>query len=1044
MKRNYCMSFIGTFRVVVGGLLFSLAIASVAVPQNPVPLINEPLVPDAAKPGGPGFTLMVNGTGFVFGSAVYWNGRKRVTTFVSSSRLTAIILSSDIAKANTGAVTVLNPGPGGGSSNVAFLQVNIATPAIVVAAPSFRAGASPASVVAGDFNGDGRLDMAVANSASANISILLGAGRGEFMAPTNYSLAYGSHHPNSLAVGDFNRDGKLDLVVANGGSNDVNIFLGDGDGTFQAPQAFVTNSDLDDVEPSSVAVGDFDHDGNLDLAVANPGGLSVLLGNGDGTFKPFVSYAAASTPVWVATGDFNRDGKLDLAVANEGSNTVSVLLGNGDGTFRAPVDYNAGTQPASVAIADLNGDGKLDLAVANHGSNNISVLLGNGNGTFQASVAYRAGSGPTMVAVGDFNGDGKPDLMVANNAINGGTPGVSVLLGKGNGTFPTAVDYTSGVQPQWVTAVDLDSDGRLDLAVADMGSSSSQILTLGASATFGDQVVAVPSPIQSVTLTNYGTSPLTGTSVSVMGLNAGDFSQTNTCGPSIAPKGSCTIDLTFTPAKTGLRTATLSVSDSAPGSPQTMSLTGTGTVVDLTPHSLNFGSVQKNQSKTLSTQLTNTSSTTLNITGITIVGSGPFSQTNDCRSSVAAGKFCTIRVTFKPESSESFTSAVSISDNGGGSPQQVPLSGAGLKRLLSKEAQAALATNQLASVPKPTGLSPVGTRVMDLVDTTRDDPFEANGTKRELLLRFWYPASFNRDCDPAEYTSAKVWSYFSQLAAIPLPEVTTNSCLDAPVSDGPHPVVMFTPGYTATFTDYSFIFEDLASRGYVVASVDHTYEATAVEFPDGRFVKSLLGSHLAQDTALGDRQTLPMAVSVRLDDLKFVADELERLNAENGSPFTGKLDMSRVAVAGHSLGGVTALLGVERDARFKAGVIIDGWPGSLTKPTKTPVLILAAGHEQWSDDECRLWEQLRGSRFAVDLKGSEHVTPTDATWLAKGAIKTGTMGPEKTIVAVRDYIAAFLDQNLLGAPANRLLTGPSADYPDAEVTPQGQALCHEP
>ena len=123
---------------------------------------------------------------------------------------------------------------------------------------------------------------------------------------------------------------------------------------------------------------------------------------------------------------------------------------------------------------------------------------------------------------------------------------------------------------------------------------------------------------------------------------------------------------------------------------------------------------------------------------------------------------------------------------------------------------------------------------MDLVDSTRDDPFLANGTKRELLVRFWYPASLTQGCEPADYTSPTVWSYFSKLLEFPLPEVRTNSCLDAPITDGAHPVVVFTHGYTGTFTDYTFIFEDLASRGYVVASVDHTYEATAVEFPDGR------------------------------------------------------------------------------------------------------------------------------------------------------------------------------------------------------------------
>jgi hypothetical protein len=167
-----------------------------------------------------------------------------------------------------------------------------------------------------------------------------------------------------------------------------------------------------------------------------------------------------------------------------------------------------------------------------------------------------------------------------------------------------------------------------------------------------------------------------------------------------------------------------------------------------------------------------------------------------------------------------------------------------------------------------------------MVDPLRDDPFLGNGTKRELLVRFWYPASITEGCDPAAYTSPAVWSYFSELAGFPLPDVRTNSCLDAPISMGPHPVVVFTHGYTGTFTDYTFLFEDLASRGYVVAAVDHTYEATAVEFLDGRLVKSVFGSHLAENTLRRDGQSFSLAVSMRSKDLQFVVDELERLNGE--------------------------------------------------------------------------------------------------------------------------------------------------------------------
>jgi pimeloyl-ACP methyl ester carboxylesterase len=219
-----------------------------------------------------------------------------------------------------------------------------------------------------------------------------------------------------------------------------------------------------------------------------------------------------------------------------------------------------------------------------------------------------------------------------------------------------------------------------------------------------------------------------------------------------------------------------------------------------------------------------------------------------------------------------------------------------------------------------------------------------------------------------------------------------------------------------------------------VASVDHTYEAAAVEFPDGRFVESIPGSHFGSAPG-NDASELVFAVSVRLDDLKFVFSELKRLNKASASPFAGKLEISRIALAGHSLGGITALLGVEADPRVKAGIILDAVvPETLGKSLTAPIMLLAAGREQWNEGEQRLWDTLRGPRFAVNLRGAEHLTPTDLVWLAKGAIRTGSMGPEKTVAALRNYIAAFLDANLRGQPLDPLLTGPDREYPDVDLT----------
>src|SRR6267143_1581467 len=221
-------------------------------------------------------------------------------------------------------------------------------------------------------------------------------------------------NPTSVTAGDFNGDGKLDLAVTNSGSYSVSVLLGNGDGTFRAAANYGVG-----FLPLSVTSGDFNGDGKPDLAVANQGSnnVSVLLGNGDGTFQTAVSYSVGSHPVSGTRGYFNGDGKPALAVATPGSNNVRILLGNGDGTFQAAVSYGVG-YPTSVTAGDFNGDGKPDLAVTNPGSNNVSILLGNGDGTFQAATSYLAGSNPVSVVSADFNGDGKPDIAVVNSGSN--------------------------------------------------------------------------------------------------------------------------------------------------------------------------------------------------------------------------------------------------------------------------------------------------------------------------------------------------------------------------------------------------------------------------------------------------------------------------------------------------------------------------------------------------------------------------------------------------------------------------------------------------
>jgi hypothetical protein len=336
---------------------------------------------------------------------------------------------------------------------------------------AFDAGSGPTSAVVGDFNGDGIPDLVVANRDSDYVSVLLGNGDGTFQSASNFPAG---SHPLSVAVGDFDRDGNLDLAVVgfycgNDGCTDetVRVLLGNGDGSFESAGNFLAGS-----RPSSVAVGDFNFDGILDLAVANEGSnnVSVLLGNGDGTFQAARNFSAGNRPSSVVVADFDGDGYLDLAVANAGSNNFSVLLGNGDGSFRTFRNFAAGSGPNSLYWAGP-GVGFL-MAVANAESNNVSVLLANGDGTFQPARNFPAGDRPSSVVVGHFSGSLWPDLAVANE----GSDNVSVLLGNGVGSFQPALDFPAGSQPRSVAVGDFNGDGWPDLAVANSGSNDVSIL----------------------------------------------------------------------------------------------------------------------------------------------------------------------------------------------------------------------------------------------------------------------------------------------------------------------------------------------------------------------------------------------------------------------------------------------------------------------------------------------------------------------------------------------------------------------------------------
>ncbi len=328
----------------------------------------------------------------------------------------------------------------------------------------------PVSVAIADLNGDGKPDVVVANYcksscadiAEGGLGVLLGNGDGTFQQAVTYDS--GGTTAVSVAVADLNGDGKPDLVVVNYSSNTVGVLMGNGDGTFQPVVTYGTGGG----EPSWVAVADLNGDGKPDLVVANvigSGQMGVLLGNGDGTFQPALTYGSFGY-YSVAVGDLNGDGKLDLVGAHSfTAGSVGVLLGNGDGTFQNEVTYDSGGSfPRSAAIADVSGDGKLDLLVVNRRSFDVGVLLGNGDGTFQAAVSYASGAQYVdSVAVADLDGDGEPDLVLANENFS-----VGVLLGNGDGTFQPATTFsTASYSLGSVAAADVNGDGRPDLVVVN-------------------------------------------------------------------------------------------------------------------------------------------------------------------------------------------------------------------------------------------------------------------------------------------------------------------------------------------------------------------------------------------------------------------------------------------------------------------------------------------------------------------------------------------------------------------------------------------------
>lgn len=659
-----------TQRSVSAVRLAALAVAAILVfttaafAVNPVATVNWPLSPAQSKAGAlTGITLTVNGTGFVSGATVLWNGSARTTTFVSSSRVTAAITKADLAVASTATVQVQNPGTI--ASNGVFFQIGTLAPPNM-ARLDITTGSGPEAAAATDFNKDGKLDLVVVNSPDNTLTYLQGNGDGTYQPGVNYPVP---GFPVALACADFNGDGNMDVAVVDQRLNSISILLGNGDGTFQPHVEYSVGS-----SPYSVFFADFNGDGKLDLAVANRGSnnVSILLGNGDGTFQAQNTYGTNLSPQAVTIGDFNLDGKLDLATANNGADNVSILLGNGDGTFQTKVDYATAPGPTYVVTGDFNNDGKLDLVVSTV-SNFASILLGTGTGTFGAFSNYASGANSQIINLGDFNDDGKLDMVTDD--FNDNT--LSILTGNSNGTFAARVAIPVGSAPDWIGTGDLNNDGKLDLVTANSASTTISVLTgTGVTVsptvvTFGTVVAGNVSAPKAITIKNTSTSPATLGAITFGGQYGNQFTETSTCPATLAAGASCTVNVTFAPTVGVAVTAPINIALGTGGQTIGAFLKGTGNIpIILTPRTFTFpNTVVGTTSATVGVfSFTNNSGVPITFSSIVLTGinQSDYSMTTDCPlgpSTLGAFTTCHANVSFKPTDAGNRTVTIVFTGN---------------------------------------------------------------------------------------------------------------------------------------------------------------------------------------------------------------------------------------------------------------------------------------------------------------------------------------------------------------------------------------------